>query len=155
MLRSIDCAALRRYKVRQLAVAIPHPTEGAMKESRISGIFSTLLVSLVWSRVECSGCSKSFLSTELQKSRLEQIKGNILAQLGSFEPARADAALPSIEEQRKQNETIARYHELIQQGIPPEPKCVSEEFYAKPVTTFTGVMSLNEGKILRIITHAL
>ena len=107
-----------------------------------------LLKSCSIALVEGGGCTKSLEGPELEKSRLQHLKDSIAAQLGSFEPPRTDLPPPTAEQQRQQDEIMQQYLELVSQGQSREeetPKCLSEDFLAKPVTTFTGTIAPSEG----------
>ena len=88
----------------------------------------------------------SLSEAELIKRRIESVKLNLYAQLGiTLEeqqsiPANATVAPPN-------NETLEEYSALINASMTieknREKKCLSEDFYAKPVTFFAGSMSLD------------
>jgi len=111
-------------------------------------LFVVLLVkSCTITLIESGGCTKSLHTPELEKSRLQHLKDSIIAQLGPYEPPRIDLPPLTYEQQKEREEVREKYLELTRQGRsqPETPKCLSEEFLAKPVTTFTGNIAPTEG----------
>ena len=98
--------------------------------------------------VSSNGCATSQEDVELRKARLDQLRGNILAQLGFAEPPQPEENVGIIpltnEEEKKQNKTREEYWKLVE-GTSSEPKCITDGFYAKPISTFVGSISPTEG----------
>ncbi len=84
------------------------------------------------------GCT-NLQGNELEKSRLQQLKANILAQIGPIEPLNENRPQLTAEEEKELNDTKAIYEKIKDQNA--QPKCLSEDFYAKPVNTFTGAIT--------------
>lgn len=97
---------------------------------------------------ECTDCS-AHSPEEIRQLRLEQLKQNILAQLGYTEPPEAPAdAGPPPGEQDLDVDILDDFEELTSAATDAEAKCISGDFYAKPVNSFIGVLSPVEGKAL-------
>ena len=100
----------------------------------------------------CSGCAASGLDdAEVRQARLEQIKGNILAQLSLDLPEGGEDVNPTqtplelLELEKEYNRTIKEYWDLMEETT-PELKCTSDEFYAQPISSFIGDMAPTEGE---------
>lgn len=88
----------------------------------------------------------SLSEAELIKRRIESVKLNLYAQLGITQeeqeeiPENATVAPPS-------NEMLEEYSALVNASMAiegnREKKCLSEDFYAKPVSFFAGSMHLD------------
>lgn len=85
----------------------------------------------------------SLSEAELIKRRIESVKLNLYAQLGITQeeiPENATVAPPS-------NEMLEEYSALVNASMTieenREKKCLSDDFYAKPVSFFAGSMHLD------------
>ena len=85
----------------------------------------------------------SLSEAELIKRRIESVKLNLYAQLGITReeiPENATVAPPS-------NEMLEEYSALVNASMTIEEnlekKCLSDDFYAKPVSFFAGSMHLD------------
>lgn len=95
----------------------------------------------------CTSCTASHTPEELRQLRLEQLKQNILAQLGYTEPpvVPADAGPPPAAGDLDIG-ILDDYEELTSTtAASSEAKCISGDFYAKPINSFIGVLSPVEG----------
>ena len=107
----------------------------------VSLLLLILQVSLLC-RATDNSCTVSHNVEQLRQIRLEQLKSNILAQLGFTEPP---VAPPEEEGSGSPIEQDSDYDQLESESI-PEPKCTSGDFFAKPINSFVGVLSPTEGK---------
>ena len=105
---------------------------------RLWGAALQLLILIFSSHLSAPQSCGSLSSEELIKRRIESVKLNLYAQLGITEeeiPTNATVAPPN-------DEMLEEYDELVNAsmiiGENREKKCLSEDFYAKPVTLFTG-----------------
>lgn len=88
----------------------------------------------------CSGCSATHTQEEIRELRLEQLRNNILAQLGLTElppPPPEDAGPPPAPDAR----ILEDYEQLSRAAANSEPRCMSGDFYAKPINSFVGILS--------------
>lgn len=107
-----------------------------------------LSIAVYTCRVSSNGCAAYQEDEELRKARLEQLKGSIMAQLGFAKPPvpeTDDEVIPAtLEEEKVQNKTIEEYWDMLE-GTTSHPKCRTDDFYAKPISSFIGSMSPTEG----------
>ena len=91
----------------------------------------------------------------LQARRLQSLRNNILAQLDLTEPLvptpDVNATTTTSPPQTPQDMAVVESFHALQMASndldrEKEQKCHSDEFYAKPVTSFVGIMS-EEGKL--------
>ena len=82
----------------------------------------------------------------LKQRRLRTLRNSILAQLGISEPPTNIATEPLPEEESMKDAYIALRSASADLERENERRCHSEDFYAKPVTSFVGTLS--EGKTL-------
>ena len=99
---------------------------------------------------ECEDCAAANLSIEeIRTERMGQLKRNILAQLGFVNeppippqdmwPLPGDDDLPP--------DLLDDYQKLTQVELEDEAKCMSGDFYAKPINSFVGILSEVEGEL--------
>lgn len=107
--------------------------------SRWPSKLELLLIFLVSLLCRASGeCSADHNLEELQRLRLEQLKNNILAQLGLTEPPEV------IESQPGPTPEVEMYQQL--ETDYSDSKCTSGDFFAKPINSFVGILAPVEGK---------
>lgn len=106
-----------------------------------------VILSLSLCRAQGSGCTVSRDLQELRQLRLEQLKSNILAQLGLTEvppPPPADLIETDLDQ-----ETLQNFYQLENDSSAAaaieSKKCTSGEFFAKPINSFVGIISSAEG----------
>lgn len=92
-----------------------------------------------------NGCTSRNVE-ELRQLRLEQLKTNILAQLGFTEPPQQPPPATQPPPQEQDNEIEHSYQQLVQDASTSEAKCTSGDFYAKPINSFIGVLSPAESQ---------
>lgn len=90
---------------------------------------------------ECTACSHGSHSPEkIRQLRLEQLRKNILAQIGLTElprPPPVEAGPPP----EPDLEILEDFQEMVSYATESKEKCISGDFYAKPVKSFIGVLS--------------
>ena len=90
---------------------------------------------------ECTECSQgSHSPAKLRQLRLEQLRKNILAQIGLTDlppPPPVEAGPPP----EPDLDILSDYEEMVSYATESEEKCISGDFYAKPVNSFIGVLS--------------
>lgn len=102
-----------------------------------------VLVSLLC-RADDNGCTISHDVEILRQLRRDQLKNNILAQLGFTEPP--PTMVPPPEDPTAEDpdsDIVDSYNQLSDSFI--ESKCTSGDFFAKPINSFVGVLSPAEG----------
>ena len=110
-----------------------------------------LLFSLTLVCRSSRNCSASHGLEEIRELRLKQLRTNILAQLGFTDPPTVqepdeDDHTPSPEVEKEELELFQQFNDSFS-GANLEHKCTSDEFYAKPITSFVGIMSPTEGEL--------
>ena len=123
-----------------------HKEEATSMSSALLWIAALQLLVLVISSANASQSCGSLSEAELIKRKIESVKLNLYAQLGMTEeeqlsiPENATVTPPS-------NETLEEFRALVNASITieenREKKCLSEDFYAKPVSFFAGSMHLD------------
>jgi len=103
--------------------------------------FIVILLLSIGVNGEGSGCS-SHNSKELEHLRVEQLRLNILAQLGITDPPPQESTPPPEDE----IDVLGNYDELYEASSSTEAKCTSGDFYAKPISSFVGVLTPTEGE---------
>lgn len=112
-------------------------------------VFSSLYL-LCAIDTECEDCAAADLSVEeIRTERMGQLKKNILAQLGFVEtpPMPPQDVWPLPEEEDLPADLLDDYDKLTELEVEGEAKCVSGDFYAKPINSFVGVLSEVEGEL--------
>lgn len=114
------------------------------RELFIVVLFSMAMFCQATENNSCTSCNASHTPEGLRLLRLEQLKQNIFAQLGYTEPpeAPADAGPPP----EIDTDILDDYEELTSAAADSETKCISGDFFAKPINSFVGVLSPVEGK---------
>ena len=109
-------------------------------------LFSSASASASEENATCTSCNATHTPEEIRKLRLEQLKQNILAQMGYTEPPTvpADAGLPPALD----GNILDDFEELTAAAATSEERCISGDFYAKPINSFIGVLSPAEGKAM-------
>lgn len=108
----------------------------------------SLLSSASEDNATCSSCNAAHTPEEIRKLRLEQLKRNILAQMGYTEPPEVPAdAGPPPTLRDLDADILDDYEELTSAAAATsEERCISGDFYAKPINSFIGFLSPAEGK---------
>ena len=92
-----------------------------------------------------SSCG-SLPASELIQRRKDSLRLNLIAQLGISEETEVNVQ-PNATAAPPSNATIEEYEALVNASKSieenSEKKCISEDFYAKPVTLFSGAMFLD------------
>lgn len=101
-----------------------------------------LLCAATEDNAECTSCS-NHSPEEIRQLRLDHVKQNILAQLGYTEPPEVPDDAPPPEE--ISTDILDDFEELTSAAADSEAKCISGDFYAKPINSFVGVLSPVEG----------
>ncbi len=81
---------------------------------------------------------------EIRELRLEHLKTNIRAQLGF-----TDIPVPPVpypDEEDLDAEILSTYYQIVNATYIPE-KCTTDEFYAKPINSFVGLLSEGESAV--------
>lgn len=104
-------------------------------------ILLTLLISGTLSNQQ--QCLTPRTIEEIRNLRLEQLKNSILAQLGLTEPPQNSSSAPNI---TVDPTTEEEYNQLVNEGSVSTARCY-DDFYAKPIQSFVGIMSPAEGKV--------
>lgn len=116
------------------------------KISPISAIFFVLFLTQYNPAVDSISCSAGN-SELLRQRKLDTLKANILAQLGFIDlPPAPNATEEETVTENPQNEAVREaFHVLMNASksldAAREKQCGSRDFYAKPVSSFTGIMS--------------